>query len=305
MQAVEYERFVRPHRRFVRQLLLDFEFFQADIGPIGVFSVESRIKTRESALAKTEQLKIPIDELQDVAGIRIVVATRPEVAVVKRFFQRRAEIGNDLLIVKDEAISRPSGYRSTHLITRFTGNYSRSAQPGNLEIQIPTIFEHSFNFISRAWVYKSATEHAAQWRSDFSALSKKLAALDEEAGHLHREAVDTGRFDPEKEPLTPLLFQRLAKDHFDEAVRIEDAVDYCHWYLDLGVSRLSELDDFFTSVEVQILWDDFARFEAETGSDLVGNKSKILFWGMFGTRREYAREYLAKMRSGEWKRAAK
>jgi ppGpp synthetase/RelA/SpoT-type nucleotidyltranferase len=303
MQTVEYERFVRPHRRFVRQLLLDFEFFQEDVGPLGVFSVESRIKTRESAMAKADRLKIPLDEIQDIAGIRIVVGTRPEVAIVKRFFQRRADIGDDLVIAKDETIARPSGYRSTHLITRFAGNYSRSAQPGNLEIQIPTTFEHSFNFISRAWVYKSSTEHAPQWKSDFLALSKKLAALDEDAGQLHRAAVDTGRFDPEKEPLTPLLFQRLAKDQFGEAVRIEDAVDYCHWYLDLGISRLSELKDFFASAEVETLWDEFASFEAETGSDLIGDKSKILFWGAFGTRREYAREYLAKMRSGEWKPA--
>jgi ppGpp synthetase/RelA/SpoT-type nucleotidyltranferase len=302
MNQVEYENFTRAHQRFVRQVLLDLEFFQADIGLVGVFSIESRIKTFESASIKARKMKLAIDELQDVAGIRIVVATRPEVDIVKRFFQRRADIEKDLEIIKEEPISRASGYRSTHLVTRFSGQYARSSQPGNLEVQIPTIFEHAFNFISRSWVYKSSTMHSPEWRDEFVRLSTDLSAVDDVAGRLHRAAIDA-RIDPESEPLTPLLFQRLARDHFQESVRIEDAVDYCQWYTHLGVSKVSELARFFADSEVQALWDEFAQCEARIGKDLPGHKSKVLFWGMFGTRREAARKYLASAKTEEGKSA--
>jgi ppGpp synthetase/RelA/SpoT-type nucleotidyltranferase len=297
MNPSDFDRLTRPHRRVIRQLLLDFEFFREDVGPLGVFSVESRIKTLDSALRKARTFGLSIEDLHDLAGIRIVVATRPEVEIVRRFFQRRAEIEKDLEFLKDEAVSYPSGYRSTHMVARF----SHSVQPGSLEIQIPTIFEHSFNFVSRAWVYKSSTEHSPEWHAEFIELASRLARLDDDAGRLHRTAVDTARVNPGKESLTPLLFQRLVRDHFQETVTMDDAVDYCHWYVSLGVSKLSELSQFFSNSDVLHLWREFSKLEANTETRLAASKSKVLFWGIFGTRMDFARDYLAKMQSAKKK----
>lgn len=298
MQSDKYAHFIRPHPRVLRQLLLDLEFYIADIGSVSVFSIESRVKELGSALEKSRRLGIPIEDLQDIAGIRIVVATRLDVDVVKRFFYRRADISKDLEIVKESDVSRPTGYRSTHLITKFSGHYSRSAQSGNLEVQIPTIFEHAFNFVSHSWVYKSSTVHDPNWKEQFRALSEQLAAIDEAVASLHRNACDESRFDPEREPLSPLIFRRVVQEEFHETVSVADAVDYVQSYADMGVQTVGQLQRFFRNPEVQELWSSFAEVERTSGKRPFLSGPKVTFWHSFGTRLEFARQYLEKLKSG-------
>ena len=55
------------------------------------------------------------------------------------------------------------------------------------EVQIPTVFEHAFNIISRAWVYKAETSFAPGWLDRFRELSSRLSDLDNLAAGLHNE----------------------------------------------------------------------------------------------------------------------
>lgn len=296
MNSDEYARFTRPHQRILRQLCLELEFFLADVGPVNVFSVESRIKGFASAASKSRRMSMPIEKLQDVAGLRVVVATRPEVEVVKRFFQRRADISKDIQIVKEVEIARPTGYRSTHLIAKFTGHYSRSAHDGNLEVQIPTIFEHAFNFVSHAWIYKSTTEYDDEWKRRFREMSVKLASIDDEATALHHDAVDESRIDPNRERLSPMLFCRLVREEFQEDVTMSDAVDYVHYYADMGVETVGQLQQFFRNSEVQGLWREFMETQHPSGKKSYAGR-KTSFWSIFGTRLEFARTYLDEVKS--------
>lgn len=299
MSPEEYQRLTRAHRRFVRQLLTDMDFFLEDVGPIGVHTIESRIKEFESAREKSHRMGIPIDELQDLAGIRIVVATAPEVKVVQRFFERRAEIGRDLTINKVQAVKNRAGYQSTHFLASFTGSYSRSARSGNLEVQIPTAFQHAFNFISRAWVYKSTSKQSSEWSTKFRSLSEKLAELDSLAAELHESAFAHGTIPADEQPITPLLFQRMAKDAFDEDVTTADAVDYVHWFGDWGILSARDLNGFFSNREIERLWQQFLAKDNE-GVPLLHGMSRFAFWATFGTRMDFAQEYMDKVSSGEW-----
>ena len=89
MDRVEFLHFRRAYERALRQVLLDFEFFVEDFIGINIYSVTHRLKSFESALEKSKRLKIQIDEMHDIAGMRIVVSTLDEVEVVARFFSRK------------------------------------------------------------------------------------------------------------------------------------------------------------------------------------------------------------------------
>lgn len=293
MTPEEYDQFTRPHRRALRQLALDLEFFIADTVKQSVFSVESRVKTLASAQAKAERLKIPIGELQDIAGMRIVVATSDVVEVIASHFERRASISKDLTIHKGLHVARDDGYRSTHLVTEFSGWYTRSVHSGRLEIQIPTIFEHAFNFLSHAWVYKSNARHGADWARDFKQMSQALRSLDEQATTLHRGAHEKSRLDPDSEALTPLVYQRVIREEFNEEVTLKDATDYSMIYVDLGVTTMGQMQQFLRSRDVEDLWNEYGE---EQGC------SKSLFWSMHGTRLPHSRKFLEEFRQIQLKK---
>lgn len=294
MDLEQYSEFTRPHQRFLRQIVLDFQFFVEDLRLQGVFSTEARVKEYGSATAKAAALTIPIEELQDIAGIRVVVASPHDVPLVLRFFERRAEISKDFKIHTTDRISRPAGYRSTHLIGEFDGHHSRSMRPGKVEVQVPTILEHAFNFVSRTLVYKSSAKHNSEWKAEFKALSSQLAALDEVAGRLQSTAHDEAKLKPHHEPLTPYVYQRVLREEFGETCDARDAVDSTSWYSQLGVKTMDQLQSFFRNPQIVELWDEFHLVLNET--------SKSSFWSMFGTRLDKAREILeALKRSSETK----
>ncbi|MBL37554.1 MAG: hypothetical protein CMP07_04015 [Xanthomonadales bacterium] len=299
MHPDAYARFTRPHTRVLRQLVLDLEFFVADINLLGVFSVESRVKTFNSAIAKAERIQIPIDQLQDIGGLRIVVATKNDVMVLMEFFRRRADISKDLKILKEEPVARASGYRSTHLTAEFSGHYSRSVFPGKLEIQIPTIFEHAFNFVSHSLAYKSPLSHDKAWLGWFREVSDALLAVDELAASLQRDAYGGGTVDASRAPLSVPLYQRVVRQEFGEEVSTSDAVHSVAWFTDRGADTVAKLEAFFRDDEVMRLWQEFSDYEALSRRKLALTTSKVTFWMLFGTNVSLARELLAKVRSGE------
>jgi ppGpp synthetase/RelA/SpoT-type nucleotidyltranferase len=150
MTQEEFIRFRRPYERALPQLLLDFEFFLEDIKGVQVYLIDHRLKSFESASVKAQRLGIPITELQDIAGMRVVVATGAQVDIVARFFSRKA-VSKDLTILSDRHVEKADGYRARHLVLGFGGHYSRSMHPARVEVQCLTITQHAFNFVSRAW----------------------------------------------------------------------------------------------------------------------------------------------------------
>src|SRR5664279_3813775 len=101
MDETAYRNILRAPERALKQMLLDFRFFREDVPSFLVFAQESRLKSYHSAMAKARLRGVPLTELTDLAGARIVVGTLQEVDVVCRFFTRKQD-SNDLVIESDE-----------------------------------------------------------------------------------------------------------------------------------------------------------------------------------------------------------
>jgi len=250
---------LRPHTRAIRQLLTDFDFFIEDIGPLNLFQVSSRLKDHQSATKKSRRLDIAIEAIHDLAGIRIIVATENEVEVVASFFRRQEE-SKDLKIESDTKISREDGYRARHIVAVVQPRYTRSARSARVEIQLLTVLQHAFNFMSRAWVYKSRNALSQEWQARFTEFAKGLRNQDKLANLLHSEVLESAFVLADEAQLTPMSYQRLVQQVFGEDLSLDAAVDYCRMIVDAGCQ---------------------------------GEMPKHKFWMMFGTRYEVIRKLLS------------
>jgi putative GTP pyrophosphokinase len=296
MNQLEYTHWTRAHRRLLKQMELNFGFFAEDVGSLNVHSITSRIKSYESAVEKSRRSRLAIDQMQDIAGLRIVVSTRSEVEIVRRFFTHQGDV-KDLQIEADEPVQRANGYRSWHVVARFHGNYQRSVYGGFIEVQIPTVFEHAFNLISRAWVYKSKTTFAPGWMDRFRELSRQLANLDTLAAELHAEVVQSADRAADDAPLSPLSYLAIMKRECEETTTLDDAVDSCLRLVDVGIVANGDLVRWCHDPEVAALWDEFQALAT------IGNaralsvvRSKRGFWEFHGLRLEVGKCLLEEVR---------
>ncbi len=278
----QFQNILEPHRRALSKLELELGFFLRDVGNIDVFSVQSRIKSRDSAITKSKRLGLKLEELDDLAGLRIIVGTRSEISILERFFTRQ-EVANDLTVLKRLDHSKKDGYRALHLVVELKSHYQRSIHPGRVEIQLQTIFENAFNFLSRSWRYKNAIEMSQEWNQQFSKLSSTLNTLESIVSSLHSQLIESTSVDADS-PLTPHSFRVIAKQEFDEQIDIDDAIDYCRWYSDIGCKTNGHLREFFRNQEVESLYRLVMENSGSHPLAQLVSMGKTSFWGMFGTR---------------------
>lgn len=278
-----YEAMIEPHRRALERLALELDFFVRDVGNLNLFSVSNRIKQYERAVTKSALLGIPIDALDDLAGLRVVVGTLAEVPIVMRFLTRQ-EVSNDLKIVKNHQVDHGSGYRATHVVVEKPSDYQASVFPGRVEIQIHTIFQHAFNFLSRNWSYKQPWQVSSEWSADFAEMSRLLTEIDYVAQALHlRQAEFQDATD--ESVLTPHSYQAIVKWEFGEDIAVEDAVDACRMYVDLGYRTNAHLRRHFRDSRIVNLYATLERRAAiSESSAIIAKMGRSGFWGLFGVK---------------------
>lgn len=294
MDIKQYLNFRRPYDRVLRQLLLEFEFFVEDSPGINVYSVEHRLKSFESASEKAVRLSIPITEMHDIAGMRIVVATAKEVDIIVRFFYRKAD-SKDLLIKSDKRIEKKDGYRARHLVIEFEGHYTRSVHPTMVEIQLQTLMEHAYNYVSRAWIYKSECALSEEWHSEFLQVSQVLADLDSKITKLQEEILESASSGRDEEPLTAFSYQHIVADIFSEHVPIDEAVDSVRMLIDLQCDTNGKLKRFFSNPRVLQLRERFVEMLKTTGKAVAEiNLSMPIhqFYMLNGIRLEAAEKFV-------------
>lgn len=283
VSPLEYEKILEPHMRALGKLELELEFFLRDVGSIDVFSISSRIKEYGKAIRKSKQQSVAIDELDDLAGLRIVVGAAPEVSVAERFFTRQ-KYGKDIEIKKRKRIKRRDGYRALHLVIELKGHYQRSGYPGRVEVQLQTIFEHAFNFLSRNWNYKQPWQTSSQWKTDFTRVSKSLEKIEKAVSALYTDLVDSAS-NAEDAPLTPHFLRQIVLREFGEKIDISDAVDSCRMYSDIGYRTSGQIKSFFRDSNIRELYE--LVLQNKNNNEAVSHLAKLgrnLFWQTFGTR---------------------
>lgn len=284
MTDQEYAVFCRPFDRALQKLLLDFKFFQEDMVGLNVQTVSSRLKTFVSASRKQAELNLAIEDMQDIAGMRIVVSTEPEVEVVRSYFSTQ-EGFNAFNVIKDQAISRDNGYRARHLVLEFdwTVNMPKKA---SVEVQLATALQHAFNSVSRAWIYKSSVEPSTSWERDFREVSRALLEVEGHISRLQSELVAAAASPVAREPMTAFSFQSIVREVFGETASINESVDAVRLLTHLGLATNNDLRRYFDDQGIQNIlegWNELAKLGDGMAQVFTG-MLKHEFFVRWGTR---------------------
>ncbi|MDS3862351.1 hypothetical protein RIF25_16250 [Thermosynechococcaceae cyanobacterium BACA0444] len=294
MNSSEFYRFRRPYDRVLRQLMLELEFFIEDLVGINIYTLTSRLKTYQSAIEKSKRLNLKIHEMHDIAGIRVVVSTIDEVDVIARFFSRKSD-SKDLIIESDKTIERANGYRARHLVLEFSGHYSRSMYPTCVEVQVLTLLQSTFNYISRAWIYKANLELSKEWLSDFQRISNELHDIDQRINQLQQQVIQSSLSSKPDDPITPFSCQKIVNDTLGETIQLRDSVDLVRMLIDVGCDTNGKLQNFLKRKDIMAMREQIINMDAESVKALVNFVAKMpiySFYTLFGLRYESTKELI-------------
>ncbi|OPJ60103.1 GTP pyrophosphokinase [Clostridium oryzae] len=159
MAIKEWKTFLTPYDQAVEELKCKFKGIRKEYRRKNEYSpiefVTGRVKEVASILEKAKKLDIPMDSIQDmedITGIRIMCQFVDDIKKVAEIIKKRDDM--EVLYEKNYVTNvKPSGYRSYHMIIRYTVNMAEGPQQILAEVQIRTLsmnfwatIEHSLNY---------------------------------------------------------------------------------------------------------------------------------------------------------------
>ena len=155
--------------------------------------VEGRVKSVSSILEKMQRKHIPMErmeeEVEDIAGVRIICQFEEDIETVASLIQKRSD-----MIIKSEKNYlkhiKQSGYRSYHLIIYYTVDTVKGPKKLQAEIQIRTMAMNFWATIEHSLQYKykgDMPEHVAE---RLSKAADAINALDREMSSVRNEIMD-------------------------------------------------------------------------------------------------------------------
>ncbi|WP_304509680.1 GTP pyrophosphokinase [Anaerotignum sp.] len=187
MEIVNWKELLYPYEQAMDELLLKFRYLDKECKHLGIYSpidsVTGRLKKPASILEKAGKKQIPPEKIEekieDIAGIRILCQFVEDIEKVVVMVRSR----KDMTIVEERDYinnTKPSGYRSYHMIIRYPLSTALGPKEVLAEIQIRT---NAMNFWATA-------EHSLRYKYSGNIpdnLQKRLRICAEAAFHLDRE----------------------------------------------------------------------------------------------------------------------
>lgn len=172
-----------------------------ELNDINYHAVNYRAKTIESFKEKINKPKYenPLEQLTDLAGIRIIGYVEDDVKLISSIVQEIFEIDKDNSLDKSMELGIDKvGYKSVHFVCKLPENrtnlpeYSRF-KGLKFEIQIRTILQHSWAEIEHDKNYKFSGELPSEIQRRFKLVAGNLELADREFNLLSREIDEYGK----------------------------------------------------------------------------------------------------------------
>ncbi len=189
-----WEDFLAPYKQAVEELKIklkgmrsQFEF-ENNHSPIEF--VTGRVKPVASILDKANQKHIALDhlveEMQDIAGLRMMCQFVDDIEVVVRLLRQR----NDFRIVEERDYitnKKPSGYRSYHVVIEYPVETIQGEKKILAEIQIRTLAMNFWATIEHSVNYKYQGEFPEAINKRLKRAAEAAFQLDEEMSQIREE----------------------------------------------------------------------------------------------------------------------
>ena len=186
-----------PYELAVKELTVKFEHIINEHRQNDLYSpieqVSGRVKSVSSILEKMQRKHIPIErmdeEVEDIAGIRIICQFEEDIETVASMIQKRSdmEIKSEKNYLKH---MKQSGYRSYHLIIYYTVETIEGPKRLQAEIQIRTMAMNFWATIEHSLQYKYKGDMPPHVTERLSKAADAIISLDREMSSVRNEIMD-------------------------------------------------------------------------------------------------------------------
>ena len=186
-----------PYELAVRELIVKFEHIISEHRENDLYSpieqVSGRVKSVSSILEKMQRKHIPMErmeeEVEDIAGIRIICQFEEDIETVASLIQNRSD-----MTIKSEKNYlkhvKQSGYRSLHLIIYYTVETLNGLRKLQAEIQIRTMAMDFWATIEHSLQYKYKGDMPPHVAERLTNAADAIILLDQEMSSVRDEIMD-------------------------------------------------------------------------------------------------------------------
>ena len=186
-----------PYELAVRELIVKFEHIISEHRENDLYSpieqVSGRVKSVSSMLEKMQRKHIPMErmeeEVEDIAGIRIICQFEEDIETVASLIQNRSD-----MTIKSEKNYlkhvKQSGYRSLHLIIYYTVETLNGPRKLQAEIQIRTMAMDFWATIEHSLQYKYKGDMPPHVAERLTNAADAIILLDQEMSSVRDEIMD-------------------------------------------------------------------------------------------------------------------
>ena len=186
-----------PYELSVKELIVKFEHIISEHRENDLYSpieqVSGRVKSVASILEKMQRKHIPMErmeeEVEDIAGIRIICQFEEDIETVASLIQNRSD-----MTIKSEKNYlkhvKQSGYRSLHLIIYYTVETLNGPRKLQAEIQIRTMAMDFWATIEHSLQYKYKGDMPPHVAERLTNAADAIILLDQEMSSVRNEIMD-------------------------------------------------------------------------------------------------------------------
>lgn len=214
----QWEMFLSPYKQAVDELKVKLKGMRSQFSIKGTNSpiefVTGRLKPIASIYDKAIEKNIPFEpseklgrELQDIAGVRIMCQFVDDIQTVVELIRQR----NDMRVLEEKDYitnSKPSGYRSYHMIVEYPVETIQGEIVVIAEIQIRTLAMNFWASIEHSLNYKYRGVFPEEIKNRLQSAAEAAFRLDEEMSQIRSEIQEAqAYFNEFKEAINPNMRQ--------------------------------------------------------------------------------------------------
>lgn len=219
----QWEIFLSPYKQAVDELKIKLKGMRSQFGIMSANSpiefVTGRVKPLASIYDKSLDKDIPFEpiarlgnELQDIAGVRIMCQFVDDISKVAELIRQR----NDMKVIEEKDYithSKPSGYRSHHMIIEYPVETIQGRIVIVAEIQIRTLSMNFWASIEHSLNYKYKGVFPEEIKNRLQSAAEAAFRLDEEMSLIRSEIQDAqAYFNEFKEAPNPAIHKSTDKE---------------------------------------------------------------------------------------------
>lgn len=254
MEVMNWRDLLYPYEQTVEELLVKFNSILKQYKNLGLYSpidsITGRVKKAPSIMEKASRKKIPIekieDEIEDIAGIRIMCQFVEDIPKVISLIRQRHD--KDMKIIEERDYitnTKPSGYRSYHIIIQYRLFTATGEKKVLAEIQIRTLAMNFWATIEHSLKYKYSGNIPDNLKQRLINCAEAAFNLDTEMATIREEITQAQRLNEIKENLVSSIIQNIQNLHFVAKLEEMDRVnkDFVDLWQEGDIDKLRHFND--------------------------------------------------------------